>query len=79
MILNALVQPDLAPSAALAFRDVCGECSEQLSPLVVQLIPACQVREEDDGDVKARMGTGVEYIQWNPSNRDSPEIEEAFR
>lgn len=44
MILRALVEPDLAPSAALAFRDVCGECAEQLAPLAVQLIPACQVR-----------------------------------
>ena len=43
MILRALAQPNLAPIAALAFRDVCGECAEQLAPVAVQLIPACQV------------------------------------
>lgn len=43
MILGALTQPNLAPSAALAFRDVCGECAKQLTPYVVQLIPACEV------------------------------------
>ena len=43
MILNALSQPGLAPSAALAFRDLCGECAEMLVPVAVQLIPACQV------------------------------------
>ena len=43
MILGALTEPKLAPIAALTFRDVCGECAEQLSPFVVQLIPACQV------------------------------------
>lgn len=43
MILGALSQPDLAPSAALAFKDVCSECHEMLSPLAVQLIPACKV------------------------------------
>ena len=42
MILNALSQPGLAPSAALAFRDLCGECAEMLLTLAVQLIPACQ-------------------------------------
>lgn len=42
MILGALSQATLAPSAALAFRDVCGDCCEQLTPFVVQLIPACQ-------------------------------------
>ena len=43
MILDALSQPSLAPSAALAFRDLCGECAEMLVPVAVQLIPACQV------------------------------------
>jgi hypothetical protein len=43
MILSALSQPSLAPSAALAFRDLCGECAEMLVPVAVQLIPACQV------------------------------------
>ena len=46
MILNALSQPSLAPSAALAFRDLCGECAEMLVPVAVQLIPACQVGVE---------------------------------
>lgn len=41
-ILEGLTQPELAPSAALAFRDVCGECAEKLVPYVVQLIPACE-------------------------------------
>jgi len=43
MILDALRQPSLAPSAALAFRDVCGDCASQLVPVVTQLIPVCQV------------------------------------
>ena len=43
MILDALGQPSLAPSAALAFRDVCGDCASELAPVVVQIIPACQV------------------------------------
>ena len=43
MVLNALSQPNLAPNAALAFRDLCIECAEMLVPVAVQLIPACQV------------------------------------
>lgn len=43
IILDGLTNVNLASSAALAFRDVCGECSEQLAPLVLQIIPACQV------------------------------------
>ena len=42
-ILQGLTQPELAPSAALAFRDVCGECAEKLVPYMMQLIPACEV------------------------------------
>eukprot|EP00731_Ephydatia_muelleri_P019156 Em0011g1196a len=41
-ILEGLSQPELAPSAALAFRDVCGECAEKLAPYILQLIPACE-------------------------------------
>ena len=43
MILRALSQPDLAPSAALAFKDVCAECHDFLSPVAAQLVPACKV------------------------------------
>lgn len=43
MILGGLSQPNLAPSAALAFRDVCVECASQLSGVADQLIPHCQV------------------------------------
>ena len=43
MILGGLAQPDLAPSAALAFRDVCTECAGQLSGVADQLVPHCQV------------------------------------
>lgn len=44
VILNGLTNPRLATSAALAFRDVCGECAELLAPVVMQIIPTCQVR-----------------------------------
>lgn len=43
MILDALNQPSLAPSAALAFRDVCGECASELTSVVLQIIPVCKV------------------------------------
>ncbi len=44
MILDALSQPSLAPNAALAFRDVCGECAAELAPVVLQIVPVCKVR-----------------------------------
>ena len=43
VILDGLTNPTLATSAALAFRDVCAECAEQLAPVVMQIIPTCQV------------------------------------
>ena len=43
IILDGLSNVNLASSAALAFRDVCGECAENLAPAVMQIIPACQV------------------------------------
>lgn len=43
IILDGLTNASQASSAALAFRDVCGECAEQLAPVVMQIIPACQV------------------------------------
>ncbi len=43
MILDALSQPSLAPNAALAFRDVCGECAAELAPVVLQIVPVCKV------------------------------------
>ncbi len=43
MILDALSQPSLAPAAALAFRDVCGDCAAQLTPVINQIVPVCQV------------------------------------
>ena len=43
IILDGLTNVSLASSAALAFRDVCGECAEHLAPAVMQIIPACQV------------------------------------
>jgi hypothetical protein len=42
IILDGLTNVSLASSAALAFRDVCGECAEHLAPAVMQIIPACQ-------------------------------------
>ena len=42
MILNGLSEPSVSASASLAFRDVCGECSNLLAPCVIQVIPACQ-------------------------------------
>ncbi|XP_064386855.1 importin-13-like isoform X2 [Halichondria panicea] len=42
MILDALSQPSLAPNAALAFRDVCGECAAELAPVVLQIVPVCK-------------------------------------
>lgn len=43
IILDGLTNASQASSAALAFRDVCGECAEHLAPVVMQIIPACQV------------------------------------
>ena len=43
IILDGLTNPGLASSAALAFRDVCGDCAEHLAPAVMQIIPVCQV------------------------------------
>lgn len=45
IILDGLSNASLATSAALAFRDVCAECAEQLAPVVMQIIPSCQVRD----------------------------------
>ena len=43
MILQSLMQPELASCAALAFKDVCGDCANELSTVATQLIPHCQV------------------------------------
>lgn len=43
VILDGLTSASLATNAALAFRDICAECADQLAPVVIQIIPACQV------------------------------------
>jgi len=45
IILESLTRPSLASCAALAFKDVCGECSNELSTIASQLIPHCQVKK----------------------------------
>ena len=64
MILEGLTRPHLAPSAALAFRDVCGECAEQLTPFVLQLVLACQVRVV----LKTTVGHTYTYVTHFPTN-----------
>lgn len=43
-VFSALTDPDLAPLASIAFRDICEECAEQLLSYINQLLPACEVR-----------------------------------
>ena len=43
-VFSALADPDLAPLASIAFRDICEECAEQLLSYISQLLPACEVR-----------------------------------
>lgn len=56
MILEGLTEPELAPCSALAFKDICIECSSQLSNVAEQLIPHCQV-----GVVR---GTAILNVIW---------------
>ena len=42
-VFSALADPDLAPLASIAFRDICEECSKQLLSYISQLLPACEV------------------------------------
>ena len=42
-VFSALADPDLALLAAIAFRDICEECAEQLLSYINQLLPACEV------------------------------------
>lgn len=43
MILDNLSQPHLSASAALAFRDICGECNVLLGPIASNIVVSCQV------------------------------------